>query len=48
MSVRVDNHRHHGLAGKIYASGALRQANISRWADLRDFCAIDNQCTVLN
>ncbi len=48
MDVRVDQHRHHGLAGEIHARGARRHAHVGRLADLGDSCALHDQCRVLD
>ena len=46
--MRVDQHRHHSLAGEINARGARRHAHVGRLADLGDAGAIHDQCGVLD
>src|SRR4029434_8859831 len=48
MGVRVDDHRHHGLTGEIHTPGAVGHANVGLTADLRDSCALHDQCRVLD
>src|SRR5215218_4785362 len=48
VDVRVDNCRHHGLAGKAHARGARRYGNISGPPYLHDFRAIYDQRRVLD
>src|SRR5262245_60598832 len=48
MGVRVNDHRHHGLAGEIHALGAGRYANIGGCAVLGDLRTVHDQCRVLD
>ncbi len=48
MDVRVDHHRHHGLAGEIHVRGVRRHAHVGRLADLGDAYALHDQCRVLD
>ena len=48
MHVGVDQHRHHGLAGEVHASGARRHAHVGGAAGRDDARAVDDQHRVLD
>ena len=48
MAVRVDERRHHGLAGEIDAARAGRHAHGAASADLGDAVAFDHEGCVLD
>jgi hypothetical protein len=48
VGVRVDDRRHHRLAGEVHVPGPGRHRNVAGPTDLRDPRAIHDQCRVLD